>query len=161
VRTRPLIPLTSPDGAAHPHRAVLAHDFHKHLDREQPEALRLRQLFTWCTSRAAAEPPDKDAPTPLPPLPAGGTEVLLKISEGLMGQLVTGRIDTAVDTSSRALPAGPRPENATNVLNRERERKFRAAVDRYVTVTLLPLCLTRAPGQSRKMRLGTRFKRTT
>ena len=45
-------------GAALPHSEVEAADFYKHIESEGlPEPRRMRQLLTWCATRAMGEKP--------------------------------------------------------------------------------------------------------
>lgn len=44
-------------GIALPHREVEIADFHKHISADDPEPRRMKQLLTWCATRALSDRP--------------------------------------------------------------------------------------------------------
>lgn len=50
------------DGTAVPHAEVETQDFYKHIEQSLPEPRRMKQLLTWCGSRALPEKPSGGNP---------------------------------------------------------------------------------------------------
>jgi kinetochore protein Mis13/DSN1 len=132
--------------SAQPHTSVRSHSFCKHIDVELPEPQRAQQLLIWCSHRASNEAAESNAQGPSsrrsakdpgkdpPPLPDEYAQLLKGVGEDLVRMLAESQIDTNV----YSLPADEdRPKqlkpNEQNVRNKEREVRFNAQIQRYVT----------------------------
>ena len=123
--------------AAQPHASVSTANFHKHIDRELPEAHRARHLLVWCASRTSARSgpsPSSQANNPLlPPLTAEGVTILQEVQEEMQKMLTEQRIDTSF--SNRLEGDGDRPrvkQHEQNTRNLKREDDFMRHIDRSV-----------------------------
>lgn len=130
---------------AQPHASVSTSNFHKHIDRELPEAHRARHLLVWCASRSSARSkPGSSSEVnhpPLPPLTAEGTAILHEVQKEILKMLTEQRIDTSL--SSRADGDGDRPkvkQHEQNVRNLKREDDFMRHIDRLVFRFLHVIC---------------------
>ncbi|KAF8514655.1 Mis12-Mtw1 protein family-domain-containing protein [Gautieria morchelliformis] len=118
-----------------PHASVSTANFHKHIDRELPEAHRARHLLVWCASRTSARPSTRSASQPanppLPPLTTEGTTILQDVQKEIQKMLTEQRIDTSF--SSRREEDGDRPKvkpHEQNLRNLKREDDFLRHIDR-------------------------------
>ena len=121
---------------AQPHSSVSDFTLYKHIDPEVSESQRTRQLLVWSAHRASATPTSgpshmtqvKDPP---PKLNSEGTKVLRQVQEQVIKMLVNKSIDTSVygDESSPSSSTQVKA-NEQNVMNRNREEKFLARIER-------------------------------
>ncbi|KIJ52346.1 hypothetical protein M422DRAFT_43230 [Sphaerobolus stellatus SS14] len=117
-----------------PHKSLSPSNFHKHIDRELPEAHRARQLLVWCASRMAASSSrtisSKISP-PLPPLTAEGVKMLEEVQKEVQKMLTEKTID--IIFSHRMDEDANRPKiksHEQNVKNLKREDDFMRYIDR-------------------------------
>lgn len=123
--------------AAQPHPSVSTANFHKHIDRELPEAHRARHLLVWCASRTSARTSSSSSSKadnpPLPPLTAEGATILQEVQKEVQKMLTEQRID--ISFSSRIEVDGDRPtvrQHEQNAKNLKREDDFMRHIDRLV-----------------------------
>ncbi|KAF8589354.1 hypothetical protein K439DRAFT_1657984 [Ramaria rubella] len=115
-----------------PHASVASSNFHKHIDRELPEAHRARHLLVWCASRTSARPGSSsrvDNPT-LPPLTSEGVSMLQEVQKEVQKMLTEQRIDTSF---SNRIEENGKPQvkpHEQNVRNLKREDDFMRHIDR-------------------------------
>jgi kinetochore protein Mis13/DSN1 len=110
---------------------------YKHIDPEVPESQRARQLLVWSAHRASSSTTHSTQQGKDPPLKLNseGAKILRQVQEHTIKKLVDKLVDTSVygddpsTSSSTQLRA-----NEQNVMNRGREEKFLARIDRYVHV---------------------------
>ncbi|KAF8508094.1 Mis12-Mtw1 protein family-domain-containing protein [Hysterangium stoloniferum] len=103
-----------------PHASVSSSNFHKHIDRELPEAHRARHLLAWCASRTSAQPVSSDPP--LPPLTAEGATMLREVEKEVQKMLDEQRIE--IIFNSRTEEDGQKKPHEQNVKNLKREDDF-------------------------------------
>jgi kinetochore protein Mis13/DSN1 len=112
---------------------------YKHIDPEVPESQRARQLLVWSAHRASVTPTSgsshsaQQGKDPPPKLNSEGAKVLRQLQEQIIKMLVNKLIDTGVygeDTSTSS--STQVKANEQNVMNRSREEKFLARIERYV-----------------------------
>ncbi|KAG8730928.1 hypothetical protein FRC12_019996, partial [Ceratobasidium sp. 428] len=90
------------------------------LDPDLPDALRLRQVLCWTTSRASDQPqPDssrKSSSSDLPPLSPALTDVLKSIQSASAKRIASGQINTAIGPPQprEGKPLAPNPRNTIN-----------------------------------------------
>jgi hypothetical protein len=100
-----------------PHNSVADTSFYKHIDVDQPDVERLRQLLIWCTARASSTSSSSSSST-LPPLSDKAAKTLKSVQDDMMKMLADKDIDLSpAPTSSE----GKKKENAQNVSNRRWE----------------------------------------
>lgn len=117
---------------ANPHPSVDHPEFYTHISPELPEALRIRQLLVWCSSRALISTSAPTAPStsePLPKLKSSQQTVLRELQDELMKMLCLGKVDTSLSQSdSDSSISGKRKqkvkEHPRNVINRAQEAEF-------------------------------------
>ncbi|KAG9019481.1 hypothetical protein FRB90_001553 [Tulasnella sp. 427] len=117
---------------ANPHPSVDYPDFYTHISPELPEALRIRQLLAWCSSRAQSSTSSPSAPStsePLPKLKSSQQIVLRELQDELMKMLCLGKVDTSISLSDSDSPTSGRrkqkvKEHPRNVINRAQEAEF-------------------------------------
>lgn len=122
------------DSLAKPHTSLSISSFHKHIDRELPEAYRARQLLAWCASRTAAHPPSASSTNdlaPLPPLTAEGTKVLKDVQSEVYKMLEEQRIEISFTrrTDDGSSKSKMKP-NEQNQKNKQREDDFQRYINR-------------------------------
>ena len=130
----------SPPDEATPHTAVRDSNLYKHIDIEQPEPQRAKQLLIWCSRRAMDElteeqsaarqgssNPGKDPP----PVIADDVKLLKGVEDEIIRMLAEGKLDTNVFSSPED-PGGPEQlkENEQNVRNKAREVRFNAHIQK-------------------------------
>ena len=126
---------------AQPHSSVPDFTLFKHIDPEVPESQRARQLLVWSAHRASATPTSssihstQQGKDPPPKLNSEGAKVLQQVQERIIKMLVNKSIDTSafgdeVGTSSSTQVKA----NEQNVMNRSREERFLARIERCVHV---------------------------
>ena len=123
---------------AQPHTSVRDSSFYKHIDVEQPEPQRAKQLLIWCSYRAMNEltgeqtqlssTPRRSSTIPgkdPPPLSSEDVQLLKGVEEEIIRMLAESKIDTNVFSSPED-PGTPvqLKENEQNVKNRAREVRF-------------------------------------
>ena len=163
-------PLTNLE--AQPHTAVKDSDLYKHVDVEQPEPQRARQLLIWCARRAMDElteeqkqvsesrqgssDPGKDPP----PLSADDVKLLKGVEDEIIRMLAGGKLDTNVFSSNEDSEAPMElRENEQNVRNRAREVRFNAHIQQCVCPAYhsdSPFLTVSCSDSSRRTRLGLR-----
>ncbi|QRV89343.1 Mis12-Mtw1 family protein [Ceratobasidium sp. AG-Ba] len=96
---------------ATPHSSVPPDTFFRHVDPDLPDALRLRQVLCWTSSRAS-DTPDPD----LPPLPPHLSDILKSIQNAATKKLASGSINTAISPPQprHDKPLAPNPRNVIN-----------------------------------------------
>ncbi|KAF2838087.1 hypothetical protein M501DRAFT_936475 [Patellaria atrata CBS 101060] len=107
-----------------PHAEVETQDFYKHIEQSLPEPRRMRQLLTWCGSRA------------LPPKPSGGSEdtsaimaaraIQKELLEDFANKSDLSNWFNREDSASSSIPKKPNPVNvkhAQMLQNLEQEVK--------------------------------------
>lgn len=116
---------------ANPHPSVDHPEFYTHISPELPEALRIRQLLVWCSSRAlvSASAPTIPSTPELPKLKSSQQKVLRELQDELMKMLCLGKVDTSLSQSdSDSSAPGKRKqkvkEHPRNVINRAQEAEF-------------------------------------
>lgn len=117
---------------ANPHPSVDYPEFYTHISPELPEALRIRQLLVWCSSRALSSTSAPTIPSPSEPLPklkSSQQTVLREMQDELMKMLCLGKVDTSLSLSdSDSSTSGRRKqkvkEHPRNVINRAQEAEF-------------------------------------
>lgn len=116
---------------ANPHPSVDHPEFYTHISPELPEALRIRQLLVWCSSRAlvSASAPTTPSTPELPKLKSSQQKVLRELQDELMKMLCLGKVDTSLSQSdSDSSAPGKRKqkvkEHPRNVINRAQEAEF-------------------------------------
>ncbi|KAG8899316.1 hypothetical protein FRC01_010587 [Tulasnella sp. 417] len=116
---------------ANPHPSVDYPEFYTHISPELPEALRIRQLLVWCSSRAltSASAPAIPTPEPLPKLKSSQQTVLRELQDELMKMLCLGKVDTSLSLSDSDSPNSGKKkqkvkEHPRNVINRAQEAEF-------------------------------------
>ncbi|KAJ7595719.1 Mis12-Mtw1 protein family-domain-containing protein [Mycena floridula] len=110
---------------AQPHNTVADASFFKHIDMEQPDIDRVRQLLIWCSSRAASSTPDPS----LPELSDKAAKLLNDVQQDIIKMLA----DKEIDLSARhpiAGPSGKVNENEQNVSNRAWEVTYSEQIQR-------------------------------
>ncbi|EJD07140.1 uncharacterized protein FOMMEDRAFT_165737 [Fomitiporia mediterranea MF3/22] len=124
-----------------PHTSVSDTSLYKHIDPEQPESERTRQLLIWVSSRAKdpsahrnrgrksiSNQPSRDSD--LPTLPPGGAELLQEIEDELIRQLAEKKIDTSAYSGPSGVNGSWKlKENEQNVKNRAREKLFTEQIE--------------------------------
>ena len=141
----PILPLDHPSNilnctpTAQPHSSVSDYTLYKHIDPEVPESQRTRQLLVWSAHRASATPTSsssyltqqgKDLP---PKLNSEGTKVLQQVQDQIIKMLVNKLIDTSVyDDDTIPSSSTQVKANEQNVMNRNREERFLARIERCV-----------------------------
>ncbi|KAG8915856.1 hypothetical protein FRC00_010747, partial [Tulasnella sp. 408] len=117
---------------ANPHPSVDHPEFYTHISPELPEALRIRQLLVWCSSRALSSTSAPTIPSTsesLPKLKSSQQKVLRELQDELMKMLCLGKVDTSLSQSdSDPSTSGKRKqkvkEHPRNVINRAQEAEF-------------------------------------
>ncbi|KAG8954472.1 hypothetical protein FRC04_011799 [Tulasnella sp. 424] len=116
---------------ANPHPSVDSPEFYTHISPELPEALRIRQLLVWCSSRAQISKPGPTPSTsePLPNLKPSQQTVFRELQDELMKMLCLGKVDTSISLSDSDSPTSGRrkqkvKEHPRNVINRAQEAEF-------------------------------------
>lgn len=125
---------------AQPHSSVSDLTLYKHIDPEAPESQRARQLLVWSAHRASSTLTSssihstQQGKDPPPKLNSEGVKILQQVQEHTIKMLVDKLVDTSVfgDETSTIPPTSMRA-NEQNVMNRGREEKFMARIERYVT----------------------------
>ena len=130
---------------AQPHSSVSDFTLYKHIDPEVPESQRARQLLVWSAHRASTartsgstqqgkDPPQK--------LSSEGAQVLAQVQERIIKMLATKLIDTSIYGDDPSTSSSTQAKaNEQNVMNRSREEKFLARIERCVNVAdLIHVC---------------------
>ncbi|KAG8864830.1 hypothetical protein FRB96_003416 [Tulasnella sp. 330] len=121
---------------ANPHPSVEFANFYTHISPDLPEALRIRQLLVWCSSRAqvtsGAAPtagpssqPTNSSPA-LPVLSSAQEALLRDIQDDFMKSLCLGKVDTSLPVTE-GTPGKRRKkikEHPRNIINRAQEAEF-------------------------------------
>ena len=123
---------------AQPHSSVSDFTLYKHIDPEVPESQRARQLLVWSAHRASSTSPSSSSyltqqgKDPPPKLNSEGAKVLQQVQQRIIKMLVDKSIDTSFHgDDTRPSSSTPLKANEQNVMNRSREEKFLARVERY------------------------------
>ena len=131
---------------AQPHSSVSDFTLYKHIDPEVSESQRARQLLVWSAHRALTAPTSSSsrstlqAKDPPPKLNSEGVKILEQVQERIIRMLREKSIDTSAhsdETSTK--PSTQVKANEQNVMNRNREEKFLARIDRYVHLGFIHL----------------------
>jgi kinetochore protein Mis13/DSN1 len=124
-----------------PHSSVSDFTLYKHIDPEAPESQRARQLLVWSAHRASSAPQstsihsNQQGKDPPPKLNSEGAKILRQVQERIIKMLVDKLVDTSVfGDESSAISSTQVRANEQNVMNRGREEKFLARIERYVHV---------------------------
>lgn len=114
---------------------------YKHIDPEVSESQRARQLLVWSAHRASATPTSgsihstQQAKDPPPKLNSEGARILGQVQERIIKMLVNKSIDTNAYSDETTTSSSTQVKaNEQNVMNRSREEKFLAQIERYVRV---------------------------
>lgn len=128
---------------AQPHNAVDDSSFFKHIDVEQEEIDRVRQLLIWCASRASSATTSSSssslstAPstsTSLPHLSSRATQLLKGPQDDVVRMLAEKEINlVSLNTSTSSGTIGKKL-NDQNVSNRAWEVTYGEQIQRSVTV---------------------------
>lgn len=131
---------------AQPHSSVPDFTLYKHIDPEVPESQRARQLLVWSAHRASATPTSssihstQQGKDPPPKLNSEGTRVLQQVQERMIKMLVNKSIDTSVFGDEPSTSSSTQAKaNEQNVMNRSREERFWARIERYARA-VSPMC---------------------
>lgn len=129
---------------AQPHSSVSDFTLYKHIDPEVPESQRARQLLVWSAHRASAASissssrSTQQSKDPPPKLNSEGTRILEQVQERIIKMLRDKSIDTsAYSDETGASPSTQLKANEQNVMNRNREGRFLARIERYVYVNFI------------------------
>ncbi|KAG9016436.1 hypothetical protein FRB93_010685 [Tulasnella sp. JGI-2019a] len=130
---------------ANPHPSVEFANFYTHISPELPEALRIRQLLVWCSSRAqvtlgstsGAGPSNQAANAAgspaLPALSTGQEALLREIQDDFMKSLCLGKVDTSLPVPDGT--PGKRKkrvkQHPRNIVNRAQEAEFLKQEETY------------------------------
>lgn len=124
---------------AQPHSSVSDFTLYKHIDPEAPESQRARQLLVWSAHRASSIPAlssihsTQQGKDPPPKLNSEGAKVLRQVQEHTIKMLVDKLVDTSVFGEETTTVSSTQVKaNEQNVMNRGREEKFLARIERYV-----------------------------
>ena len=113
--------------------------FYKHIDADLPEPDRIRQLLTWCSSRAVASPESSSSTTASSSTSFSDKakfEALKAVQDDLVHKLAERRIDLSLYNSESEPSEKPQAENAQNVTNRGWEVTYKSQIERYVSNTM-------------------------
>ncbi|KAG9095443.1 hypothetical protein FS749_010426 [Ceratobasidium sp. UAMH 11750] len=102
---------------ATPHPSVPPDTFFRHVDPELPDALRLRQVLCWTTSRASDQPQSDGSRTPdIPPLSPALADMLKSIQAASAKKIASGQVNTAIGPPQprEGRPLAPNPRNTIN-----------------------------------------------
>ncbi|KAJ7451045.1 Mis12-Mtw1 protein family-domain-containing protein [Mycena latifolia] len=111
-------------GFALPHARVDEESFYKHVDRDRPEAEQLRQLLTWCTSRAAEAGPS----VPVPPADAAALQT---IKSDMVRTVADRQIDLSLYApEDQSMDGAPTGQNAQNEKNKRWEDVYSREIHR-------------------------------
>ena len=131
---------------AQPHSSVPDFTLYKHIDPEVPESQRARQLLVWSAHRASAKPTSssihstQQGKDPPPKLNSEGTKILQQVQERIIKMLVNKSIDTSVFGDEPSTSSSTQVKaNEQNVMNRSREERFLARIERYAPA-VSPMC---------------------
>ena len=126
---------------AQPHSSVSDFTLYKHIDPEVSESQRARQLLVWSAHRASTTPTSSSSYStqqgkdPPPKLNSEGARILGQVQERIIKMLVNKSIDTSAHGDEASTSSStPVKANEQNVMNRSREEKFLARIERYVHV---------------------------
>ena len=126
---------------AQPHSSVSDFTLFKHIDPEAPESQRARQLLVWSAHRASSTPTSssihstQQGKDPPPKLNSEGAKALRQVQERTIKMLVDKLVDTSVfGDELNTVSSTQARANEQNVMNRGREEKFLARIERYVHV---------------------------
>lgn len=122
--------------SANPHPSVEFANFYTHISPDLPEALRIRQLLVWCSSRAqvtlgasavgsSGQPTNPSSPA-LPILSSAQEALLRDIQDDFMKSLCLGKVDTALPVAD-GTPGKRRKkikDHPRNIVNRAQEAEF-------------------------------------
>ncbi|KAG9091280.1 hypothetical protein FRC06_000639 [Ceratobasidium sp. 370] len=103
--------------AATPHPSVPPDTFFRHVDPELPDALRLRQVLCWTTSRASDQPQSGVSRTSdIPPLSPHLADMLKSIQAASSKKIASGQVNTSIGPPQprEGKPLAPNPRNAIN-----------------------------------------------
>lgn len=122
---------------AKPHSSVSDLTLYKHIDPEVSESQRARQLLVWSAHRASSTSASSSTSSaqqgkdPPPKLNSEGVKILRQVQEHTIKMLVDKLVDTSVygDDAGASSSAQLRA-NEQNVMNREREERFLARIER-------------------------------
>ena len=141
----PILPLDHPSNmlnctpTAQPHSSVSDYTLYKHIDPEVPESQRARQLLVWSAHRASTTPTSsashstQQGKDPPPKLNSEGAKILRQVQERIIKMLVDKIIDTSAYSDDTSTSSSTQVKaNEQNVMNRSREEKFLARIERYV-----------------------------
>ena len=114
---------------------------YKHIDPKVSEPQRARQLLVWSAHRASTTPTSSSIHSMqqgkdlLPKLNSEGTTVLSQVRERIIKMLIDKAIDTSAYSDDTSTSSSTQVKaNEQNVMNRSREEKFLARIERYVHV---------------------------
>ena len=131
---------------AQPHSSVPDFTLYKHIDPEVPESQRARQLLVWSAHRASAKPTSssihstQQGKDPPPKINSEGTKILQQVQERIIKMLVNKSIDTSVFGDEPSTSSSTQVKaNEQNVMNRSREERFLARIERYAPA-VSPMC---------------------
>ncbi|KAG8739163.1 hypothetical protein FRC10_006086 [Ceratobasidium sp. 414] len=102
---------------ATPHPSVPPDTFFRHVDPELPDALRLRQVLCWTTSRVSDQPqPDGPRTPDVPPLSPALADMFKSIQASSVKKIASGQINTAIGPPQprEGKPLAPNPRNTIN-----------------------------------------------
>lgn len=124
-----------------PHSSVSDFTLYKHIDPDAPESQRTRQLLVWSAHRASSTPAStsihstQQGKDPPPKLNSEGVKILRQVQERTIKMLVDKLVDTSVFGDETGTVSSTQVRaNEQNVMNRGREGKFLARIERYVHV---------------------------
>lgn len=102
-----------------PHNSIIPSSFYKHIDADESEQDRLRQLLIWCASRAASSKPTEQ----LPQLSPEAAQMLKETQDEVIKMLADKEL-LGVKSPSKSRSTGKQKENEQNRLNRLRDVRF-------------------------------------
>ncbi|KAJ7102606.1 Mis12-Mtw1 protein family-domain-containing protein [Mycena belliarum] len=111
-------------GFALPHAKVGDESLYKHIDHELSDAEQLRQLLTWCASRAAEAGPSAH---PIPPVDAAAMQT---IKGDMVNMLAERYIDLSLFGPDEDQPIPGVGKNAQNEKNRRWEKVYSEEIER-------------------------------
>ncbi|KAI5793098.1 Mis12-Mtw1 protein family-domain-containing protein [Geopyxis carbonaria] len=112
---------------AEPHAEILHQDFYKHIQGDQLENMRMRQLLSWCGHRALASLQGSSEVKPANDLDGSARNIARVIEEELLKEITTnGQLSTWFTRDSSPPPTVVKKPNPRNVENLAKLEQLKA-----------------------------------